>query len=154
MVIFFNGSPLCFLFVCFFCICCTVWSCMRRLGRGFPRVKLVEAHPPPVVFLLTVPRRLLFCVFSLFVCQWLQMWNSSCHYLFSVSPAFGASGRLCFVIVTFPGYLHSYFNLAQRLYKTFFMLNSNEQEISLGHKNKNTNKYNCFSCSTQLSMLS
>ena len=29
-------------------------------------------------------------------------------------------------------------------YKTFFMLNSTEHEISLGHQNKNTINLNCF----------
>ena len=29
--------------------------------------------------------------------------------LFLISPCFGASGRLCFVIVAFPRYLHLYF---------------------------------------------
>ena len=28
-----------------------------------------------------------------------------CHYLFLMSPALGASGRLCFMIVAFPWYL-------------------------------------------------
>ena len=32
-----------------------------------------------------------------------------CPYLFLISPSFGASGVLCFVIVTFPRYLHLYF---------------------------------------------
>ena len=31
------------------------------------------------------------------------------YYLFLISPSFGASGGLCFLIVTFPGYLHIYF---------------------------------------------
>ena len=38
--------------------------------------------------------------------------------------------------------------------KTFFMLNSTEHEISLGHKSKNTKNLKLFSCSTQLSLLS
>ena len=40
-----------------------------------------------------------------------------------------------------------------RCYTTFFMLNSTEHEISLGHRNKNTKKLKLFSCSTQLSLL-
>ena len=32
-----------------------------------------------------------------------------CPYLFLISPSFGASGRLCFVIVAFSGYLYLYF---------------------------------------------
>ena len=35
------------------------------------------------------------------------MWRLFCHYLFLISPSFGASGRLCFVIVTFSGYTHT-----------------------------------------------
>ena len=30
-----------------------------------------------------------------------------CHYLFPISPSFGALG-LCFVIVAFPGYIYLY----------------------------------------------
>ena len=39
-----------------------------------------------------------------------------------------------------------------RVYKTFFMLSSTEQEISLGHKNKNTKQLKLFSSSADLSM--
>ena len=31
--------------------------------------------------------------------------------LFLISPSFGTSGRLCFVIMTFPGYIHIFFLL-------------------------------------------
>ena len=34
-----------------------------------------------------------------------------CHCLFLRSPCFGASGRLCFMIVAFPGYFHLYFSI-------------------------------------------
>ena len=33
------------------------------------------------------------------------------YHLFLISPSFGASGRLYFVIVLFPGYLYLYFSL-------------------------------------------
>ena len=36
------------------------------------------------------------------------MWCLFCHHLFFISTSFGASGMLCFVIVTFPGYLQLY----------------------------------------------
>ena len=29
-----------------------------------------------------------------------------CYYLFLISPSFGTSGKLCFVIMGFPVYLH------------------------------------------------
>ena len=32
------------------------------------------------------------------------MWCLFCHYLFIMSPSFGGTGRLGFVIVAFPGY--------------------------------------------------
>ena len=55
-----------------------------------------------VVFFLTVPRWFLWCSSSLFVRRWFRMWHLFCHYLFLISPSFGALGRLCFVIVAFP----------------------------------------------------
>ena len=39
-----------------------------------------------------------------------HMWRLCCHYLFPISPSFGASGRLCFVTVEYLGYLHLYFS--------------------------------------------
>ena len=38
------------------------------------------------------------------------VWRLFCHYLFPISPSFGAPGELCLVIVSFPGYIqvHSY----------------------------------------------
>ena len=47
---------------------------------------------------------------SWFVRLWFHMWRLFCHYLFLISPSFGVSGGLCFVIVAFPGYLHLYFS--------------------------------------------
>ena len=32
-----------------------------------------------------------------------------CHYLFLILPYFGDLGRMCFMIMAFPGYLHLYF---------------------------------------------
>ena len=46
------------------------------------------------------------CSLSLSMCLWFRMWLLCCSYLLLICPAFGASGRLCFVIVVFPGYLH------------------------------------------------
>ena len=39
------------------------------------------------------------------------MWRLFCHYLFLIYPSFSVSGRLCFLIVVYPGYLHRYFNI-------------------------------------------
>ena len=36
------------------------------------------------------------------------MWHLFYHYLFLISPPFGASARLCFMIVSFPVSLHLY----------------------------------------------
>ena len=55
-----------------------------------------------------LPRRSL-CCSSLFMRRWFRMWRLCCHCLFLISPSLGASGRLCFLILTFPGYLHIYF---------------------------------------------
>ena len=60
-----------------------------------------ELWPVSLLFSISVPRR--------FLCLWLHMWRSFCHYLFLISPSFGPSGRLCFVNVTFLKYLHLYF---------------------------------------------
>ena len=46
------------------------------------------------------------CHFVGFVVHWLMCDILFCHYLFLISPPFGSLRRLCFVIVTFPGYLH------------------------------------------------
>ena len=45
----------------------------------------------------------------LFVRRWFHIWRLFCHYLFLISPSFGASGRLSFVGLSFPGYLYLYF---------------------------------------------
>ena len=34
------------------------------------------------------------------------MWRLLCDYLFLISPSFGASGWLCFLMVALPGYIH------------------------------------------------
>ena len=44
------------------------------------------------------------CCSSLFVCRWFHMWCLFCYCLFLISPYLGPSGKLCFVIVAFPGY--------------------------------------------------
>ena len=44
------------------------------------------------------------------------MWRLFCHYLFLISLSFDASGRLCFVIVAFPGYPHIYFSIMSYVY--------------------------------------
>ena len=67
---------------------------------------LSQTSPPQVVFLLTVPRRFLCCSSSLFVCQSFHIWRLFCHYLFLISPSFGALGRLFIMTVAFPGYLY------------------------------------------------
>ena len=51
----------------------------------------------------------LYCSSSLLVHRWFHMWRFFSHGMFLNSPSFSASGRLCFVIVVFPGYLHSLF---------------------------------------------
>ena len=43
------------------------------------------------------------------------------HYLFLMSPSFDASGRLYFVIVTFPGYLQLYFCEHIKIYLFHFI---------------------------------
>ena len=54
--------------------------------------------------MLTVPRQFLCWSFPLSVRSWFHMWCFCCPYLFLISPSFGASGGLCFVILAFPGY--------------------------------------------------
>ena len=73
--------------------------CASKTGFGPPTPRTFPAYRSKVVTLLQ---------FFIVCVPVFQMWNSSCYYLFSVSPAFGASGRLCFVIVAFPGYFHLY----------------------------------------------
>ena len=76
-------------FVAFLCS-----SCVRRWD--FARM---TGWNQTVVFLLTLTRRFL-CCSSFSVCFVIVC---------STSLSFGASGRLCFVIVAFPGYLYLYF---------------------------------------------
>ena len=74
---------------------------MFRVSKtGSKLARLVKPHAS-LVFLLTVAKRF-FCYGCLCVCGLFS------HYLFLISPSFGASGRLCFVIVTFTRYLHFY----------------------------------------------
>ena len=68
--------------------------------------------PHPVVFLLTIPRLFFCCSYSLFVCRWFLMWRLFCYYVFLISPSFGASGRLRFVMVAFPVYISLIFLLS------------------------------------------
>ena len=68
-------------------------------------------NPSPTLhnsFLMTIPRQFLCCSSSLSVCLWFNKWNLFCLYLFLISHSVGASGGLSFVIVAFPGYLHSF----------------------------------------------
>ena len=53
-----------------------------------------------------------------------------CHYLFLVSPSFGALGRLCFVIVTYPGYI-----MKTRLFK--YIENFTSKNLNFSDKNSN-----------------
>ena len=41
-----------------------------------------------------------------------------CPYLFLISPSFGASEGFCFVIVAFPGRIHLYFGLGEKISTT------------------------------------
>ena len=38
-----------------------------------------------------------------------------CHYMFLTSPSFSSLGRLCFVIVALPEYIHLYFYMSVEL---------------------------------------
>ena len=71
------------------------------------RIKGKTALIPQVVFLQTVP----LLQYSLFVRLWFHMWRLCCPYFSYFSYTFGAflPGRLYFVIMAFPGYLHLYF---------------------------------------------
>ena len=67
-----------------------------------------------------LPRRFLCCSSSLLICRCIHMWRLLYHYLFPISPYFGVSGRLCFVIVTFPGYLHLYSSISSSSFQRVF----------------------------------
>ena len=54
---------------------------------------------------LTNPRRFNFSSSSLLPRRWFHMWHSF-YCLFLVSSSVGVPGRLCFVIMAFPGHLH------------------------------------------------
>ena len=53
--------------------------------------------------------RLICCKSSLFVRRWSQLWRLFCPYLFVISPSFGTSEGMCFVIVAFSVYIYLYF---------------------------------------------
>ena len=65
------------------------WSCWRikgevsRKSNWFEPPLLANKHQP-VVFLLTVPRRSLFCRSSFLVRRWFRMWCLLCRYLFLI----------------------------------------------------------------------
>ena len=89
---------------------------------------------PPVsavaLFLLTAPKRS-----SMFVRQCFHMCPLFCHYLFLSSPSFGASGRLCFLIVAFPGYFHIYFvSFKSPWYLSHLSTNTNQSTDSTGDR--------------------
>ena len=70
-----------------------IWNCIRIKSEALRKLKL----------LMAVPKLFLCCSFSILLCLWFHMWRVFCHYLFLISPSFGASGGLCFVIVAFLG---------------------------------------------------
>ena len=76
------------------CICIRPGHCTNKTGLNIP-----------VVFLHAVSRRFL----SQFVFTCALVVSYMVFVLFLKSPSFGVSGRLCFVMVAFPGYLHLYF---------------------------------------------
>ena len=84
---------------------------------------------------LIVSRRFLCCTSSLFVRIWVNMWSLYCSYLILISPSFGASGRLCFVIVAFPGYRHLYFCILHSFFCISYAKNAKilKHELSLEH---------------------
>ena len=84
-----------------------IWIYTVCKGRVYPGSAGLGIISLQVVFLLSVPRRFL-CYSSLFVHQWFHIWLF-CPCLFLISSSFGASGRLYFFDVAFPGYLHLYF---------------------------------------------
>ena len=85
-----------------------VWSCMATIF--IVTILLEECTLSHFDILLTVLRWFLCCSSSCFVHCGFHMWRLFCLYLIPIYPSFGASERLCFVIVAFPGYLHLYFS--------------------------------------------
>ena len=59
----------------------------------------------PVVFLLVVPVQFLSRDSFLYVRRWFRVWRLFCHYLFLISLSFDLSGKLCIMIVAFPGFM-------------------------------------------------
>ena len=80
------------------------WGCASKTG-------LSPTHTSSMVFLLTVLRRFLCCISSLYVRLWFYIWSLCCNYLFLTSPSVGATGSLCFVIVAFLRFLNLYSNI-------------------------------------------
>ena len=91
--------------------CCRPGGGWTRNLLIFSRTRVKAGWRPPVIFLLTVSRRFLCFSSSLFVRLWFHMWCLFCLCLSLIFPLFGASARLCFVIVAFPGYHDLYLYL-------------------------------------------
>ena len=91
---------------------------MVRLKKRTSKTALVT-KTPPVVFLLTVQSRLHCCSSSLFMRTLFHIYCFAI-VLFLVSPSFGAQGRLCFVIVAFPG-IFTYIHLNFFFFFFFFL---------------------------------
>ena len=105
-----------------------------------------------VVFLLTVPSSssLFFCF--LFVRLWCYIWRSYCPHLFFISPSFGASRELCFLIVAFPGYLQFYFFLLlfviylnELFINIYIIVNKDKHSSRLIVENKKNDSWNRLS---------
>ena len=81
------------------------WGFCKRTNWFLP-------HPPHTssYFSAGSSARRFFCCSSAFVRTLVVSYvDLFCHCLFFVSHSFGASGRLCFVILVFPGYLYLHF---------------------------------------------
>ena len=70
-----------------------IWIYTVCKGSVYPGSAGLELSPP-VVFLLTVPRRVPQLYSSLFVRRWVHRWHLFCQYLFLISLSSGALGRL------------------------------------------------------------
>ena len=91
-------------------------------GLDFAPVNWFKAPPPPPPPLPLSSSTDLSKVVPLlqfFVHQWFRMLHLFCHYLFLISFSFAALGRLCFVIVAYPGYLRLYVSLIAHVRRTF-----------------------------------
>ena len=99
------------------------WSCIRNKGR-FCTIKLVEVLPPHSTSSFLTDRSL-FSVLCYSFCLSVRLWfymRSFFYFvlpfLFQIAPSLGTPGRLCFVSVALPGYLHFTFNS----YETSFLI--------------------------------